>query len=59
MSLCNAIASEIQIKLFDDSEKLNLWLKELKDMRILDIKFRSMIIIDEVVIRDHFLVIYK
>jgi hypothetical protein len=59
MSLCNAIASEIQIKLFDDLEKLSFWLKELKDVRILDIKFRSMIIIDEVVIRDRFLVIYK
>ena len=59
MSIYNAIASEIQVKVFEDSETLNCWLGEQKDVRILDIKFRSMIIIDEVVIRDHFLVIYK
>ena len=59
MSLCNAIASKIQVKVFEDSETLNCWLREQKDVRILDIKFRSMVIIDEVVIRDRFLVIYK
>ena len=59
MSLCNAIASEIQVRVFEDSETLNCWLREQKDVGILDIKFRSMVIIDEVVIRNRFLVIYK
>jgi hypothetical protein len=59
MSLCNAIASEVQAKVFEDSETFNCWLREKKDVRILDIKFRSMVIIDEGVIRDRFLVIYK
>ena len=39
MSLCSAIASEIQVKVFEDSETLNCWLREQKDVRILDIKF--------------------
>jgi hypothetical protein len=59
MTLCNAITSTIQVKVFEDSEELNCWLKEQKDVQILDIKFRSMVIIDEFVIRDRFLVIYK
>ncbi|MFS0891534.1 hypothetical protein [Peribacillus frigoritolerans] len=59
MSLCNAITSAIQVRVFEDSEELNCWLKEQKDVQILDIKFRSMVIIDEFVIRDCFLVIYK
>ena len=59
MSLCNAIASAIQVKVFESTEELNGWLKEQKDMQIIDIKLRSMVIIDECVIRDRFLVIYK
>ncbi|MGM0876781.1 MAG: hypothetical protein ACQEWV_18985 [Bacillota bacterium] len=59
MSLCNAIASAIQVKVFENSEELNSWLKEHKDLQIIDIKFTSMVIIDEFVIRDRFLVIYK
>lgn len=59
MSLCNAVTSAIQVKVFEDSGELNCWLKEQKDVQILDIKFRSIVISDEFVIRDRFLVIYK
>jgi hypothetical protein len=59
MSLCNDIASGIQVKIFEDSEELDKWFEETKDVTILDIQFKSMIIIDEIVIRDCYLVIYK
>ncbi|MGG1675015.1 hypothetical protein ACIFOT_04590 [Neobacillus sp. NRS-1170] len=59
MGLCNDIVSVIQVKVFEETEELNCWLKEAKDLQILDIKFRSMVIIDEIVIRDRFVVIYK
>ncbi|PAE37379.1 hypothetical protein [Bacillus sp. 7884-1] len=59
MNICNANASSIQLKVFEDSEELNHWLKENKAAKELDIKFRSMVIIDEIVIRDCYLVIYK
>lgn len=57
MSLCNAISSEVQVKVFEDSDELNCWLKEHRDVQILDIKFRSTIIIDEFILRNRFLVI--
>ncbi|MBT2698626.1 hypothetical protein J7E79_14530 [Bacillus sp. ISL-40] len=59
MSLCNEIASGIHVEVFEDSEELNNWLIESKVVKILDIKFKSMVIIDEIVIRDCYLVIYK
>lgn len=59
MSLCNKNASAIQVKVFEDSEELNHWLKENKVAKVLDIKFKSMVIIDEIVIRDCYLVIYN
>jgi hypothetical protein len=59
MSLCNAIASAIQVEVFKSTDDLNGWLKQQKDVQIIDIKFTSMVIIDESVIRDRFLVIYK
>jgi hypothetical protein len=59
MSLCNTIASAIQVEVFKSTDDLNGWLKQQKDVQIIDIKFTSMVIIDESVIRDRFLVIYK
>ncbi|MDQ0243335.1 hypothetical protein J2S09_000871 [Bacillus fengqiuensis] len=58
MSLFNSIASAVQIKVFGSQYELNSWLEQQKDVQIIDIKFTSVIIIDESVIRDRFLVIY-
>ncbi|MEH6996680.1 hypothetical protein V7075_28925 [Neobacillus drentensis] len=55
MSLSNAI----QVKVFEDSVELNNWLKEKNVAKILDIKYKSMVIIDEIVFRDCYFVIYK
>ncbi|WP_078408868.1 hypothetical protein [Priestia abyssalis] len=59
MSLFNSIAPAVQVKVFGSQYELNSWLEQQKDTQIIDIKFTSMIIIDESVIRDCFLVIYK
>ncbi|MEH7378807.1 MULTISPECIES: hypothetical protein [Bacillaceae] len=59
MGLCNAYASSIQVELFEDLEELYDWLKETKDVEIIDIKFKSMVIINEIVFRNRVLVIYK
>ncbi|WP_078408743.1 sporulation protein Cse60 [Priestia abyssalis] len=59
MSLFNNIASAVQVKVFRSQHELNHWLELIKDVQIIDIKFSSVIIIDECVIRDCFLVIYK
>lgn len=59
MSLFNSIASAVQVKVFRNQYELNSWLEQQKDVQIIDIKFTSTMIIDETVIRDHFLVIYK
>lgn len=59
MGLFNSIASAVQVKVFGSQYELNSWLEQQKDTQIIDVKFTSMIIIDESVIRDSFLVIYK
>lgn len=59
MNICNANASAIQVLVFDDSKELNIWLKENKDAKILNIIYKSMIIIDEIVYRECYLFIYK
>ncbi|MDQ0245087.1 hypothetical protein J2S09_002663 [Bacillus fengqiuensis] len=59
MSLFNTIASAVQVKVFRSQHELNNWLELTKDVQVIDIKFSSVIIIDESVIRDCFLVIYK
>lgn len=59
MNTCNANDSAIQVIVFEDSEELNIWLKVNKDAKILNIIFKSMIIIDEIVFRECYLVIYK
>lgn len=59
MSLFNSIASAIQVKVFRSQYELNSWLEQKKDVQLIDIKFTSVIIIDESVIRDCFIVIYK
>jgi hypothetical protein len=59
MSLSNSIASAIQVNVFRSQYELNSWLEQKKDLQIIDIKFTSVIIIDESVIRDCFIVIYK
>jgi hypothetical protein len=59
MGLCNACASSIQVEVFEDLEEIYNWLKETKDVKIIDIKFKSMVIINEIVFRNRFLVIYK
>lgn len=59
MSVSNANASAIQVKVIEDSEELNIWLSGNKDAKILSILYKSMIIIDEIVYRDCYIVIYK
>ncbi|MGX6443601.1 hypothetical protein ACWM35_10345 [Neobacillus sp. K501] len=59
MNVSNANASAIQVEVIEDSEELNIRLNENKDAKILNILYKSMIIIDEVVYRDCYLVIYK
>ncbi|MBV7504918.1 hypothetical protein KW850_06535 [Bacillus sp. sid0103] len=59
MGLFNACASSIQVEVFEELEELYDWLKETKDVKIIDIKFKSMVIINEIVFRNRFLVIYK
>jgi hypothetical protein len=59
MTLSTAIAPAIQVKVFENTYELNSWLEQHKNLEIIDIKFTSVVIIDESVIRDRFLVIYK